>query len=168
MIEIITNPNLKIREIYPNELHLLEDFLYEAIFQIEGNIPYPKEIINKPEIYVYIDNFGKMKDDYCLVAEFHSKIIGAVWVRILADKIKGYGNIDAKTPEFAISILKEFRNQGIGTLLMQKMLKNLKNKGYSQVSLSVEKINYAEKMYQKLGFEIINENKYDYIMVLKL
>ena len=164
----MTNDLIKIREIYPNELNILENFLYEAIFQVEGNEPYPKEIIYKPDIYVYIDNFGEMTDDYCLVAELNNKIIGAVWVRILAGKNKGYGNIDAQTPEFAISLLREFRNQRIGTLLMQKMIEYLKNKGYSQVSLSVDKINYAVKMYKKLGFEIINENKHDYIMLLKL
>jgi len=108
------------------------------------------------------------KDDYCLVAECKGKIIGAVWVRILSGDKKGYGYVDDETPEFAISLFKEYRNLGIGTLLMQQMIEHLKKQEYTQTSLSVQKENYAVKMYQKLGFEIISENKEDYLMVLKL
>jgi ribosomal protein S18 acetylase RimI-like enzyme len=32
----------------------------------------------------------------------------------------------------------------------------------------VDKANYAVKMYQKLGFEIVEENEQDYLMVIKL
>ncbi|EPY2281678.1 GNAT family N-acetyltransferase [Clostridium sporogenes] len=95
-------------------------------------------------------------------------MIGAVWVRILAGKIKGYGNIDNRTPEFAISLLKEYRSQGIGTALMKKMIKYLKEKGYSQTSLGVDKDNYAVKMYKNVGFKIIEEREHDYLMILKL
>ena len=160
--------NLKIREILPDELGILDEMLYEAIFKPEGCEPVPRNVTQLPEINVYIDGFGIKKDDYCLVAELNGCIIGAVWVRILAGKIKGYGNVDDQTPEFAISLMKEYRNQGIGTLLMQRMIDYLKNRGYKQTSLSVQKKNYAAKMYQKLGFKIIHENEEDYLMVLKL
>lgn len=33
------------------------------------------------------------------------------------------------------------------------------------ISLSVQKANYAAKMYLKIGFEIIRENEEEYIMV---
>ena len=103
-----------------------------------------------------------------MVADLNGRIIGAVWVRILADEIKGYGYMDAQTPEFVISLFKEYRNRRIGTLLMQKMIDYLKEKGYAQTSLSVQKQNCAVKMYHKLGFEIFSENKDDYLMVLSL
>jgi len=43
-------------------------------------------------------------DDLCMVAESCRHILGAVWTRILAGKVKGYGNVDDHTPEFAISV----------------------------------------------------------------
>jgi GNAT superfamily N-acetyltransferase len=158
---------INIRTIQPEELAILEDMLYEAIFQPEGSEPLPRDVIKVPEIDVYIRDFGKKKDDYCLVADLEGKILGAVWVRILSGEIKGYGNVDDQTPEFAISLFREYRNKGIGTLLMEKMIACLKEKGYHQVSLSVDKANYAVNMYKKLGFKIIEENKQDYLMVLK-
>ena len=36
------------------------------------------------------------------------------------------------------------------------------------VSLSVQKANYATKMYLKIGFEIVKENEEEYIMVYYL
>lgn len=39
---------------------------------------------------------------------------------------------------------------------------------YSRVSLSVQKANYAAKMYLKIGFEIVKENEEEYIMVYYL
>ena len=160
--------DLTIREIKIKELDILKDLLYEAIYQAEGSEPLPKDIIEKPEINAYIDNFSKMEDDYCLVAIVDQQIVGAVWIRILADVIKGYGNIDNQTPEFAISLFKPYRRKGIGTLLMQKMIAYMKEKGYIRGSLSVDKDNYAVKMYQSVGFEIIKENKSDLLMTVQL
>lgn len=153
--------NYIIREMKSEEYSLLKDFLYEAIFQPDENNLAPKDIINKPELQVYIKDFGTQKDDFCFCAEVDNKIIGAVWVR----NIKGYGNVDASTPEFAISIYKEYRNLGIGTNLMKTMLRHLKSLGYTKTSLSVQKENYALKMYLAVGFEIIAENSQEYIMI---
>jgi len=156
-----------IREILPQELIHLKNFLYEAIYQPDKTNPVPREVIKIPKVSVYIDNFGKQKDDYCLVAESEGKLIGAVWVRILAGEIKGYGNIDDQTPEFAISLFEEYRNLGIGTRLMNAMIDYLRKNNYAQTSLSVNKENYAVRMYKNIGFEIIEENDEDYLMVLK-
>ena len=153
----------KIREIRKNEYLILSDFLYEAIFIPVGMDKPPKSIIEQPELQVYIEDFGK-KDDWCLVAEIKEKIVGAVWVRIMDD----YGHIDDETPSFAISLHEEYRNLGIGTALMRDMLEFLKNKGYKQTSLSVQKANYAVNMYRKVGFEIIREDGEEYIMLCQL
>lgn len=120
-----------------------------------------KDIINKPELQVYISDFGEEKDDNCLVTEIDGRVVGAVWVRIMND----YGHIDDRTPSFAISLYPGYRGLGIGTKMMKEMLKLLKNKGYEKVSLSVQKANYAYKMYLKVGFEIVDENEEEFIMV---
>lgn len=152
-----------IRELNSNEYRVLEYFLYEAIFIPEDVDLPPREIINQPELQIYINEFGK-KDDHALVAEIDGKIIGAVWTRIMND----YGHIDDETPSFAISLYKEYRGLGIGTEMMKQMLALLKKKGYKKVSLAVQKANYAVKMYQKVGFEIVDENEEEYIMICNL
>ena len=143
-----------------HEYPLLDDFLYEAIFQRDKTNLLPKSIINKPELQVYIENFGSKQDDHCLCAEVDGKIVGAVWVR----NIKGYGSVDEVTPEFAISLYREFRGYGIGTEMMKQMIDHLKHAGYTKTSLAVQKDNYAVKMYLSVGFQIIAENEEEFIM----
>lgn len=156
--------NYHIRKIREDEYPLLDDFLYEAIFIPEGVAPPPRSIINQPDLQVYIRNFGKGKDDICFVAETDGKVVGAVWVRDMKD----YGHIEDGVPSFAISLYKEYRNLGIGTELMTAMLAQLKSRGYSKTSLAVQKANYAVRMYKKVGFEIVDENAEEYIMVCNL
>ena len=153
-----------IRSIRPEEYSLLNDFLYEAIFIPEGVTAPPRSIIEQEDLQVYIRDFGWKPDDHCLVAEVDGKIVGAVWVRVMND----YGHIDDKTPSLAISLYKDFRDRGIGTELLQRMLDLLREKGYSQVSLSVQKANYALRMYRKAGFEVISDRGDEVLMVCRL
>ena len=153
-----------IREIQAQDYPLLDQFLYEAIFIPEGVDPPPKSIITSPELQVYVERFGELQDDRGLVAEADGKIVGADWVRIMND----YGHIDHETPSLAISLYKEYRGFGIGTAMMKEILTLLKTQGYSRVSLSVQKANYAAKLYQKVGFEIVRENEEEYIMAKDL
>lgn len=156
-----------IRELNSSEQYILEDMLYEAIYQRDEEHKLPRDIIKKPELSVYIEEWGR-KGDICLVADVEGSIAGAVWTRIPAGESKGFGFVDVKTPELAISLFKEHRHKGIGKELMKAVIVLLKEKGYKQVSLSVEKDNYAAGMYQKFGFDIISDCEHDYIMLLKL
>lgn len=149
-----------IRKMLKEEYSLLEDFLYEAIFVPEGVLPPQKSIILQPELQVYLTDFGKRKDDIAFVAEIDGKAAGAVWARIMND----YGHIDDDTPSLAISLYKEYRGLGIGTAMLKEMLCALEKEGYARTSLAVQKANYAVKMYQKAGFEIVDENEEEYIM----
>lgn len=150
-----------IREMTVPEYSLLNDFLYEAIFVPDGIEAPPKNIIASPQLQIYVDRFGSLKDDFALAAEVEKKIVGAVWVRIMND----YGHIDDETPSLAISLYKEYRGQGIGTHMMLEMLSLLKTHGYKRVSLSVQKANYAAEIYRKIGFQIIKENGDEWIML---
>ncbi len=153
--------NYIIRQLRENEYILLNDFLYEAIFVPDGLEAPPKNIINQPDLQVYVCDFGKQKDDHCLVAEVDGKVVGAVWVRIMND----YGHLDDETPSLAISLYKEYRGYGIGTALLKEMLSALKILGYKKTSLAVQKANSALHMYLKAGYEIVDQNEEEYIMV---
>ena len=154
----------KLRELAPNETKLLESFLYEAIFIPEGVEPPDRSIIDQPELKIYYEDFGTGRADHCIVADDEGKVIGAVWTRIMND----YGHVDDETPSFAISLYKEYRGRGIGTRLMKEMLTLLKEKGFKQASLAVQKANYAVRMYEKVGFKTVDENDEECIMVCEL
>lgn len=151
-----------IRKMEEAEYHLLRGFLYEAIFVPEGAAVPPEVIVDSAELQVYYVGFGTSKHDRVLVAE--GRVVGAVWCRIMED----YGHINDATPSLAISVHKAWRGVGIGTAMMQEMLALLHACGYGQVSLSVDKANYAVRMYLAAGFGIVEERETEYVMVCPL
>lgn len=153
-----------IREMRKEEYCILGDFLYEAIYIPDGIKRPPKSIIKCPELQEYIVEFGERKHDKAMVAEIQGNVVGAVWVRIMND----YGHIDNDTSSLAMSVFKKYRGLGIGTLLLEYLLSVERMEGYSKISLSVQKNNYAVKMYEKVGFNIVDENSEEYIMVVNL
>ena len=152
------------REILPEEIPVLDDFLYEAIFLPEGVPAPPRSIIDQEDLQVYVRDFGKKADDRCMVAEVDGKIVGAVWTRVMDD----YGHIDNRTPSLAISLYKEYRGLGIGTELLRQMLEKLRQEGYERISLSVQKENYAQRMYRRAGFEDVEDRGEEILMVCRL
>ena len=81
---------------------------------------------------------------------------------------KGWDEMEdeAKAGEFYIDSLAvslPYRNQGVGTALIEKAKEMAKEKGISVVTLAVEPENGAKRLYQRLGFayqreiEIFNE-----------
>lgn len=51
---------------------------------------------------------------------------------------------------------------------MKEMLVLLRERGYKKASLSVQKENYAYRLYLKVGFIVVGETDEEYIMVCNL
>lgn len=146
-----------IRDLKLQEAGILKELLYEAIFQPNPAQLLPKDVVESPELSVYIENWGR-KDDICLAAEVGGCIAGAVWTRVFAQAVKGYGCLDGQTPELAAALFPEFRGRGIGIALVGQMLQRLKERGYSMVSLSVAKENLAARaLYRRFDFETVED-----------
>ena len=52
--------------------------------------------------------------------------------------------------------------------VLSRMLGLLKEHGFRQASLAVQKANYAASMYKHVGFKIVDENAEEYIMACDL
>ena len=71
---------------------------------------------------------------------------------------------DQKVSEFEIlhiAVLPEFRNQGLGRMILEELEKQLKSTGKSfKIFLEASVINnFAIKLYEKLGYKAYNERK---------
>ena len=154
-------PHVEVRIMKETEYPVLKDFLYEAIFVPEGEEAPERSILEQPELQVYISDFGQGEGDCAVSAIVDGKIIGVAWSRIMDD----YGHIDDETPSLAIAVYKDYRGNGIGKELLSFLLSCMKEKGYKQVSLSVQKQNPAVRLYKKTGFITVKETDEEYIMV---
>ncbi|MBO4548499.1 MAG: GNAT family N-acetyltransferase [Abditibacteriota bacterium] len=149
-----------IRPLRREEYGLLRRFTYEAIFIPAGAEPPPFDIVDRPELAVYYRDFGAGRGDTALVAEIGGRVAGAAWARIMKD----YGHLDDDRPSLAVSMMKEYRSLGIGSRLLKAVLGLLGQEGFAGASLSVQKANYAVRMYEKQGFRTVAETADEYIM----
>lgn len=157
-----------IRPIEEKDVPLLEEFTYQAIFQKDMENPIPRSVLEEEGIGHYYRGFLSSPHDCGFLAQVGEEMVGAVWVRILNGEIRGYGYADDCTPEFSIAVMPSWRGCGIGTRLMDEMIRLIQEKGYEKASLSVQRINPAAKLYRRLGFQAVEEREEDDVMVLRL
>jgi ribosomal protein S18 acetylase RimI-like enzyme len=143
---------ITIRPILLTDEPFLWVMLYHALYVPEGHPPFPRDIVQQPEISQYVRDWGQ-PDDAGLIACDGETPIGAVWIR----RIRAYGFVDDDTPELSLAMLPEYRGQGIGTKLMLELFA-LAQSRYSALSLSVSKENPALRLYARLGFHIVKDD----------
>ncbi|MEO1449866.1 MAG: GNAT family N-acetyltransferase [Bacteroidota bacterium] len=142
--------------------------LYEALFVPPGADPFPRELVDRPDLARYVRDWGQMKGDIALVAEWEGNLTGAIWGRMFPAEKAGYGFVDAATPEISIAIVLDHRGNGIGTKLLLAFEKACLVQGIRQLSLSVDKRNPALRLYQRAGFEVFKEEDWALTMMKKL
>ena len=135
------------------ELYFLrssEAFVVQDLLKYAARLDESGETLeDHPYLKQYYRNYGNFNGDIGVYAIVGNKIAGGAWSRMLAD---GFGFVDTQTPELAFAVLPEFRNQGIGTQILNQLLNEIA-KLYPQVSLAVREDNPAIKLYERLGFK---------------
>ena len=145
------------RPLIPADQDFLAEMLYLAFFVPEGTTPFPRSIVDRPDILKYHKGFGK-SGDYGFIAEVDQQAIGAIWCRNHTLQDPGYGFVQEDIPELNIALLPEARGQGIGHELMRLLEKRLRIAEIPGISLSVDQRNsVAFHLYKKRGFKIVKE-----------
>jgi [ribosomal protein S18]-alanine N-acetyltransferase len=165
-----TTKKINIRPIKQTDVPFLWEILYLCIYIPEGITPPAKdEILNHPDIAKYVKDWGTQGDQGLIAVDTQTGLsIGSAWLRLFDSHNKGYGYVNDITPELSIAIVPEYRNQGIGTQLLMRLLEAAKISGYSSISLSVDPHNPAVRLYQKLGFKKIGISGTSWTMKLDL
>ncbi|MBD2388437.1 GNAT family N-acetyltransferase [Cylindrospermum sp. FACHB-282] len=145
-----------IRPLTQEDEPFLWRMLYEATQMAEEGDLTIEDAMNHPDLAKYVKNWG-FPTDMGFVATLLStnQPVGAVWLRLLTGENKGYGYVDDQTPELAIAVLPEYRNQGIGTGLITHLLAAAKAL-YPSISLSSRSSNPALYLYKRCGWKIID------------
>lgn len=132
--------------------------LYLAIYVPEGSQPLPQEIVFEPGLVKYIQGWGREGDlGFIAIEDGTGLPLGAAWLRLLKAANQGYGYLDDATPELTIAVKEDYRGQGLGTELLQKLLEEAPRL-YSSISLSVSIGNPAAHLYRRFGFEPVGQD----------
>ena len=147
-----------------------ETFLREMFYQalhVEGQEPYPREVLDRPHIAKYLRDWGRAKDLGFVASGSNGQPMGAVWCRLLDIEEQGFAHIDDETPELGVAVSPEYRGRGIGTALIERLLKAAEDL-YPAIALSVSLKNRAIELYKKLGFETVDVRETFPVMRRKL
>lgn len=136
------------RALHAEDAACLRLMLYHAIYVPPGDVPPPLTIVDQPDIARYIVDFGQRAGDSGVLALADGVCIGAAWVRLM----EGYGFIAADVPELSIALVPEYRGQGIGSQLLDRVLAALRSE-FTHISLSVSLDNPAKRLYERIGFQ---------------
>lgn len=159
----------RIRTGSPDDVSFLKEMLFEAAYwrhdQERTSID---EGLARPDLVYLLENWGREGDTALIAVIDDDQRIGAAWYRFWGPEKHSYGYISPEIPELAIAVRAEFRGRKIGHQLLDVLLKTAAYQGVEKISLSVEVDNPALNMYRQHGFEVVQKNAGDWIMVKSL
>ena len=138
----------------PAILALSISVLGEEIYQLTSGTEFKMTIDAEEK---WIESHLSNPNHIILVAEMDSNIVG------LLDFSNGRRQRIAHTGEFGMSVEKSFRDQGVGSLLLEALINwAAQNRTIEKIGLNVHSNNErAIALYQKMGFEIEGIRKRD-------
>lgn len=142
--------------------------LHLALFVPDGEARPPESVLDDPELRRYHAGFGEQAGDLGLIVsdtDTGEAPVGACWLRRFTVDEPGYGFVAPDVPELSIALVDEARNQGVGTVLIERLLGLAAEQGTRRVSLSVDARSPARQLYQRLGFVAADEDGTSITMV---
>jgi len=105
--------------------------------------------------------------DLGVIAEADGERAGAAWLRFFPDADPGYGFVAADVPELTVGVAAHWRGRGVGRALLRAIAERAMSAGFRQISLSVERKNFAQKLYLSEGYQIVDSSDRDSDTMLK-
>ena len=146
----------EIRPATADDQALLTEMQYEAFFVPPGAERFPRSILDEPAIRPYHVDFRSEPGDVGVVAVDDDRPIGAAWVRL----VQGYGVVDDRTPELGVAVVADRRGEGVGSALLTALFGRVQ-----RCSLSCDDRNPAIRLYQRLGFEVVEREGHHVVML---
>ena len=158
----------EIRDLRDDEVPFLEEMLYAALaWRADVELPPPEWVLAHPQVVVFHEGWGR-EGDVGLVAEVDGTPVGLAWYRFFTEAEHGEGFVDEATPEVAVAVVDGHRGRGIGRALMDAIHACARERGVTQLSLSVDADNPAKRLYLRLGYIDIEPGEEDGRMLLEL
>lgn len=150
-----------IREAKADDGEFLTDMLVEAVnWSREWKRKSRGRVLATQRTAHYI--LGWPRDtDRGVIAEADGERVGAVWLRFFSAVDPGYGFVAAGIPELTVGVAAPWRGRGVGRALLRAIAEDAQSAGIRQISLSVERKNFAQKLYLSEGYEIVDSSDRD-------
>ena len=146
---------MTLRPLGPADDSLLWRLLSLAVHVPPGAEPPSPEAVRSPPLARYVAGWMR-EGDGGFAAEVDGAAVGAVWWRLWRGAERGYGWVDAHTPEASMAVERAHRGRGIGTALLRAAAAEATARR-GGLSLSVSLSNPARRLYLREGFVPVGE-----------
>lgn len=113
-----------------------------------------QSVLATPSVAHYIDGWMRA-GDAGLVATRDGEAVGAAWWRTFDSADRGYGYVEDGIPEIGLAVIASARGAGVGSRLLEELIRRARTDGLRGLSLSVEDGNdTARTLYERAGFVV--------------
>ncbi len=159
---------VELRLLGAGDIDAVQQALYLAVsWSNPPEIPDLATAMTHPEVAMYHQGWGR-RGDLGVGALIGDELVGAAFARLFTDDSHGHGYVDSETPELGIGTAKDHRGQGIGRLLMNRLAEVARAEGIRRLSLSVNNPNPAKRLYESLGYTLVEDDGESSTMLLEL
>jgi 3-oxoadipate enol-lactonase len=144
-----------IRAAAPADAGFLADMLAEAVNWSPRWNQSRESALATPAIAHYVSGWPR-DTDLGVVAEAGGQPAGAAWLRFLPADDPGYGFVAPDVPELTIGVTPLWRGRGVGRALLRAIAGRARERGIARISLSVERKNFAQRLYQAEGYRVVD------------
>lgn len=116
-----------------------------------------RRVLSAPATAHYIAGWPR-DTDLGVIAEAGEAPVGAAWLRFLPAADPGYGFVAPGVPELTIGVAGDWRRRRMGRALLRALAGQAHSVGIRQISLSVERKNFAQKLYFSEGYQVVDSS----------
>lgn len=145
----------------------LLDMLVEAVNWHPERRLARSTVSTDPALVRYVDGWPG-PNDLGVVAEADGGPIGAVWLRLFTADDPGYGYVADDVPELSMAVAPAWRGCGVGRALLQEIAHRARSAGHRAISLSVERANFAHRLYTSESYQVVEQGADSDTMVKEL
>ena len=150
---------MRIRAATGGDVEFLRAMGYEAaIWRPDAARPALDEVLAQPHLARYLDGWGRPGDGALIAEDERHERLGAAWYRTFTAAEPGFGFLDESIPELSIAVRGDARGRGVGTALLRAIADRARDDGFTALSLSVERENPAARLYERVGFRVVESD----------
>ncbi|WP_223690907.1 GNAT family N-acetyltransferase [Leifsonia poae] len=151
--------SFRIRPAAGADARFLGDMLVEASNWSVARARPRVAVLEDPKVLRYIAGWKRPGDFGSVAEDAHGVPIGACWGRLFPANEPGYGFVAVGVPELTLGVNPQWRAQGVGRALLQAVAVQAGAAGHARLSLSVERANFAQRLYVSEGFVTVESGE---------
>lgn len=140
------------------DARFLADMLVEAANWSPSSRRPRVQVLSDPALAPYVSGWMRPADAGLVAESASGDPIGACWFRLFDQSKPGHGFVAGGVPELTLGVSPLWRAQGVGRELLRGVAALARSRGYARLSLSVDRGNFAQRLYVSEGYVVVRSD----------